>query len=863
MGYEGYGQLFRQVGDEHHQSCLLFTSREKPIGFTAREGESLPVRSLQLTGLLPAEAQQILATKGLVISTDECNKLIQRYTGNPLALKIVATTIQRLFDGNIQQFLQQAPVIFGDVGEILEQQFSRLAANEQQVMYWLAIKRQWVTLAELQEDIVPTVSKRELLEVLVSLQGRSLIEQEAGRYTQQPVVMEYVTDQLIQQVCREIKLGKIDLFNSYPLIEATAKDYVRESQRRVILEPLLSQLKTSFRNSDKIPRRLTEIISLLRKDFSATPGYAGGNIINLLQQLKVDFTGYDFSNLIIWQADLQGVNLHQVNLSNSEIKKSAFNEALVKILTVQFSPDGKLLATGDANGTARLWNIENGQQIRSFEGHTGWVWQVNFNPDDTTLVSCCENGMIKLWDVNTEQCLHTIQQDTVRSWLSSFSPDGTLLASGRTDQTIKIWDIRTGECVKTLAKQTNIITAVIFSPNGQMLASGSEDKTVKLWDLGSGECLHTLAGHTQTVWSVIFSPDGQMLASGSEDKTVKLWDVATGKCWKTLQGAQIELVWSMAFSPDGQTLAIAGEASTISLWDVDTGQCIQTFSGHTTRVWSVAFSPDGQILASGAEDQSIRLWQVATGSCIKTLQGYPGYIGSVAFSPDGQSLAGNTGYTVRLWDLADGNSLRSLYGHTRDVMSLAYSADGQTLATGSLDSTIRLWNVSTGECLKTLREHTSFIFSLTYSPDCQTLASAGTYSPDCQTLASAGADKTIKIWDVNTGKCLQTLAGHTGWIFSVVWSPDGKVLASMSENSIHLWDANTGECLQVLEGSYCFVGAIAFSPNSQVVAVGDIEYKIKFWDISTGNSWQTEQGHGTTVHRELLANRTGTRNHCD
>lgn len=833
-GYEGYGQLFRRVGDERHQSCLLFTSREKPIGFTAREGESLPVRSLQLTGLPPAEVQQILATKGLVISTAECNKLIQRYTGNPLALKIVATTIQRLFDGNIKQFLQQAPVVFGDIGEILEQQFSRLAANEKQVMYWLAIKRQWVTLTELQEDIVPTVSKRELLEVLFSLQGRSLIEQQSGSYTQQPVVMEHVTEQLIKQVCSEIKSGEIQLFNSYPLIEANTKDYVRESQRRIILEPLLSQLKSSWKNSEAIERRLTEIIDILRSKFFAIPGYAGGNTINLLQQLKVDLTGYDFSGLTIWQADLKSVNLHQVNLSNTDLKKSAFNEALVKILAVKFSPDSKFLATGDANGAIRLWNIENGQQIRNFERHTGWVWQVNFNPDGTTLVSCCENGIIKLWDLNTGQCLHTLQQDTVRSWLSSFSPDGSLLASGRTDQTIKLWDIRTGQCVKTLEKQTNIITAVTFSPNGKMLASGSEDKTVKLWNIRTGQCLHTLAGHTQAVWSVTFSPNGQMLASGSEDKTVKIWDVTTGQCWKTLQGAQIELVWSIAFSPDAQTLAIAGEASTISLWDINTGQCIQTLSGHTTRVWSVAFSPDGQILASGTEDQSIRLWQVATGRCIKTLQGYPGCIASVAFSPDGKSLAGNTGYIVRLWDLATENLLKSLSGHTRDVMALVYSADGQTLASGSLDSTIRLWNLSTGECLKILVEHTSFIFSLTFSPD-------------SQTLASASADKTIKMWDVKTGKCLKTLEGHTGWVFSVVWSADGKFLASVSENSIHLWDATTGECLQVLEGRYSFIGSIAFSPNSQIIAAGDVEYKIQFWDISTGNCWQTLQGHGTTV----------------
>ncbi|MDZ7959334.1 MAG: NB-ARC domain-containing protein [Aulosira sp. DedQUE10] len=199
-GYEGYGQLLRRVGDEVHQSCLIFTTRETPSGFTAREGKTLPVRSLQLTGLPQVESQQILTSKGLVNSSAESKQLIQSYTGNPLALKIAATTIQSLFDGNISQFLQQGLVVFGDIWVILEQQFHRLSANEKQVMYSLAVKQKWVTLTELQQDVLPQISEGELLEALLSLQRRSLLEQQSGRYTQQPVVMEYVTNNLMGQV---------------------------------------------------------------------------------------------------------------------------------------------------------------------------------------------------------------------------------------------------------------------------------------------------------------------------------------------------------------------------------------------------------------------------------------------------------------------------------------------------------------------------------------------------------------------------------------------------------------------------------------------------------------------------------------
>ncbi|BAY26248.1 WD-40 repeat-containing protein [Calothrix sp. NIES-2100] len=209
-GYEGYGQLLRRVGDEVHQSCLVFTTRETPGGFTAREGETLPVRSLQLTGLSFEESQQILANKGLVNAKEESNQLIERYAGNPLALKIVATTIQYLFDGNISEFLQQGAVVFGEIWEILEQQFQRLSLNEKQVMYSLAVKQDWVTLKELQQYVIPQISERELLETLLSLQRRSLIKQQSVRYTQQPVIMEYVTDKLIGKVCCEIPTGEIE-----------------------------------------------------------------------------------------------------------------------------------------------------------------------------------------------------------------------------------------------------------------------------------------------------------------------------------------------------------------------------------------------------------------------------------------------------------------------------------------------------------------------------------------------------------------------------------------------------------------------------------------------------------------------------
>lgn len=199
-GYELYGQLLRRLGDEHHQSCVLLTSREKPVGFKAKEGRTLPVRSLCLSNLQLEAAREILKDKGLVETENEIINLVEYCAGNPLALKIAATTIQDLFDGNINIFLEQGTVVFGDLWEVLDRQFNRLSALEKQIMFLLASHRQHLTLAQLQELIVPTVLCRNLLEALESLQQRSVITRNLNSFTQPPIIADYINQQQLFKV---------------------------------------------------------------------------------------------------------------------------------------------------------------------------------------------------------------------------------------------------------------------------------------------------------------------------------------------------------------------------------------------------------------------------------------------------------------------------------------------------------------------------------------------------------------------------------------------------------------------------------------------------------------------------------------
>ncbi len=233
-GYEGYSQLLQTVGDVPHQSCLLLTSREKPRAIALLEGEKSKVRSLALKGLKAEKGRELFQQKGRFAGSEaEWSQLSKHYGGNPLALKLVAAATQELFNGTIGEVLkyaQQGVLVFEHIHDLLEGQFNRLSAVEQEVMCWMAISRKPVSLAELEKNIVTVASKRKLIEAMNSLLIRSLIEKDGEYFWVQPVVMEYVIERSVEQGCTEIETQQIEHLKSQTLVKAQAKDYVRELQ---------------------------------------------------------------------------------------------------------------------------------------------------------------------------------------------------------------------------------------------------------------------------------------------------------------------------------------------------------------------------------------------------------------------------------------------------------------------------------------------------------------------------------------------------------------------------------------------------------------------------------------------------------
>jgi WD40 repeat protein len=329
------------------------------------------------------------------------------------------------------------------------------------------------------------------------------------------------------------------------------------------------------------------------------------------------------------------------------------------VLAVAFSSDGRTLASGDGDGTVRLWDAATGQARATHEGHEGRVLAVAFSPDTKTLASGGDGQWVFLRDAATGQTRATLAEG--RAGLAramAFSPDGRTLAS-----------VVSGRGQGSGPSSVS----VAFSPDAKTLASGGDHGTVRLWDVATGKSRATLEGQDGPI-------SGETIASGRDKGMVRLWDVATGKTRATLEGHVLE-VHAVAFSLDGRILASGGVDGTVRLWDAATGQARATLEGHKRGVFAVAFSSDGRTLASGGGDGTVRLWDVATGKTRATLEGHEGRVLAVAFSPDAKTLAsGGDHGTVRLWDVATGKSRATLEGHEGRVLAVAFSPDARPRA---------------------------------------------------------------------------------------------------------------------------------------------------------------------------------------
>ncbi len=884
-GYQGYGRLIERLGESDHQSCVLITSREKPREIEALEGLRGPVRSLRLLGLSEEAARSLLEDKDLRGASSAWLQLIASYAGNPLALKIVGQAIVDLFAGDIVPFLHSGELIFNGIRVVLRQQVARLTPLERMLLTWLAVVREWTSLESLLSLLVKRPTRARVLEALEALSRRSLIERGQGAsFTLQSVVMEYVTDALLDQLTEEIGTMAMDHLLRYALEQAQAKDYVRQTQVRLLVHPLVERLRAELGPDTRVEGQLLALLLHFRTEEGNRQGYGPANVISLLKALRSDLRGLDLSRLAIRGAYLQGVEMQDANLSGALMRECVFTGDFDAITAVAISESGKYWAALSRRGEVRVWREEGKLLHLAWQAHTDTTYAFTFSPDEHMLASGSNDGSIKLWDVESGALLWA-GWHTKGIMRLAFSPDGRLLASGAVDATVRLWEASLGTPLEELL-HPSAVGSLAWSPDGHLLASGDVAGMIRLWEIplgGRTSCVQTLAGHRMWVPRLVFSPDGSRLASASWDNTVKLWELASGRCLQTLV-EHTERVEALAWSPDGGMLASGGLDHTIRLWEVPQGRARAVLHGHSGDVQSLAFTPDSRHLLSGSDDGTLRLWEVDRAQCVRVMQGFKASLYDLDWSPDGTKLASSgTDTLVTIWDVPGGRPRDALRGHRWDVCGVAWSPDGSLLASSGWDHTIRLWDPADGSCLQILGDPDTpdtIFFCVAFSPDGKLLAN-GTFlrgvlvwdmstrslrwanrahaiwlrrvawSPDGTRLTGGGDDGSVYLWDATDGTLQRQLAGHQGVVMSVAWSPDGRRLASVGSGrgggELFVWEAHSWQRTQTLMGQSGMACAVAWDPSGERLVSGGGDGALRWWEVQSGEYVRVREAHQGAV----------------
>lgn len=442
---------------------------------------------------------------------------------------------------------------------------------------------------------------------------------------------------------------------------------------------------------------------------------------------------------------------------------------------IVLSPEGNLLAVIEqrtnplhSDPGIQLWEIGSRTESKFLEMKRE-IRSLQFSPDGKILAAGSGDGTILLWDTALFQS-QTINAHGAPVTAMAFSPDGRILASGASDETIKLWDVATHfQKPRTFRGQVGAVWSLAFSPDG-LLASGTRDSTVKVWVGKEENARNTVTNLYSREWgNFTFSPDSKLIAAGCKGQTVRVWAVETLEEKAVLPGA----MFAVAFSGDGKSLLVSSLNEAPAWWDLETktSRPLPSYNGKIEgKVPCVDISADRRTGALGFVNGNIQIVEIESGCVVATFHAHDGGVGSVAFSPSGDKLvSGGRDKSVAVWDVRTQTKLQSSPEHRGSVCAVAISPSGTILASGCNANTIKFWNAA---------DMTKSVASMPYH---KSVIRALCFAPDEKTLASGSEDNTVKLWSVKSHLEVASYK-FSDHVRLVSFSPDGNHLAVVTDN---------------------------------------------------------------------------------